>query len=196
MNFETHQRYFRHDAFISYAHRDNETGIVRALHAQLEEFLSHSLDWEPSVWLDERSLDEKADLEEQIRAGLRESAVLIIVTSETVESRRWCRDEMGWYLNDANLQRVPLRRTFPVFLPFDSIERLPRWAKDLSDLSGIGPTILDPERQELAAAQDLTAHGDYWYRLYGWFQRLSDAIATVHATYHELWKPRSQSDEA
>jgi TIR domain-containing protein len=91
MNSETRQRFFRHDAFISYARHDNETGVVRALHAQLEEFLIHSLAWEPSVWLDERSLDVETDIEEQIRAGLRDSAILIVVTSETIESRKWCR---------------------------------------------------------------------------------------------------------
>lgn len=73
MDSETRHRFFKCDAFISYAHRDDETGIVRTLHAQLGEFLSRSLDWEPTIWLDERSLNTEADLEGQIRAGLRDS---------------------------------------------------------------------------------------------------------------------------
>ena len=183
MSTETRQRFFRYDAFISYAHRDNETGIVGTLHAQLVEFLMHSLEWEPSIWFDQHSLDVEVDLEEQIRAGLRDSAVVVIVTSERVESRKWCRDEMSWYLTGANLERVSIQRMYPVFLPFSDIERLPRWVKHLSDPY---PIVLDPRRQELAARQDLTAHAAYWRQLYGWFSRLSDRIVNVHAAHHEL----------
>jgi GTPase SAR1 family protein len=141
------------------------------LHAQIVEHLAHSLDWEPSVWLDERTLNTEADLESQIRAGLRDSAVIVIVASETVESRKWCRDEMGWYLTGVNLHHVPVQRMYPIFLPSSDIENLPRWVRHLSDPY---PIVLHPERKELFADQDLSAHGTYWHQLYGWISRLSD----------------------
>ena len=106
----------------------------------------------------ERSLDADDDLEKQIRGGLRESAVLIVVGSETIESRQWCRDEMSWYLIGASLEQVSIQRMYGVFFPFSDVERLPRWAKHLPDPY---PVVLDPERQELLAEQDLTTHGDY-----------------------------------
>ena len=113
MDEHTSRKFFKHDAFISYAHSDNATGFVRALHAQLHEFLYSRLDWEPSVWLDERSLDTEGDLERQIREGLRDAAVLIVVASETVETRKWCRDELSWFLTGSNLERVNVKRMFP-----------------------------------------------------------------------------------
>lgn len=143
----------------------------------------HFIDWEPSVWLDERSLDVEANLETQLRAGLKSSAVLIIITSETVESRKWCRDEMGWFQTGADLEQVLVRRLYPIFLPFRHCERLPRWVKHLptGEL-----TWLDPERQELFADQDLAAHRSYWDQLYGWFERVSQGIVNAHSAYHQL----------
>jgi hypothetical protein len=97
-------------------------------------FLRSSLPWEPSVWLDERSLNTEGDVKQQIREGLRDAAVLISITSETVESRKWCRDEMGWFLTGADLDRVIVERLYPVFLPFSDPARLPRWSKDMFTL--------------------------------------------------------------
>jgi hypothetical protein len=183
MTMREPDRFFKHDAFISYARADNEKGAVHALHAQLDEFLRSSLPWEPSVWLDERSLNTEGDVKQQIREGLRDAAVLISITSETVESRKWCRDEMGWFLTGADLDRVIVERLYPVFLPFSDPARLPRWSKDLFTLDMF---ILDPERQELFAQQDYDAHRRYWDRLYGWMSKVSKGIIDVHAAWN-LW---------
>jgi hypothetical protein len=170
-------KFFRHDAFISYAHADNCEGAVRAFHAQLEEFLSSYLEWEPSLWLDERVLDVADDLERQIRDGLRDAAILIVVGSETITSREWCRNEMGWFLNGAQLDRVGTSRMFPVFLPFEDTARLPPWAH-LDTLRDF--FILDPARGELIANQDYATHRRYWDRLYGYFTRVADGIVRAH----------------
>src|SRR5689334_5904400 len=150
METQPSRRFFRHDAFISYAHMDNGQGAVRAFHAQLQEFLFSYLKWEPSVWLDERSLDAEGDLEQQIRQGLRDAAVLIVVASEAVEARKWCRDEMSWFLTEANLNRVNVKRMYPVLLPFSSHDRLPRWIKDENPWELF---VLDPDRHEQMAQQ-------------------------------------------
>jgi len=166
---------------------------VRALHAQLEEFLFSYLAWEPSVWLDERSLDAEGDLERQIREGLRDAAVLIVVTSETIETRKWCRDEMGWFLTGAALDRVNVNRMYPVFLPFSDAERLPRWvARELP----LDLFVLDPDRQELIAEQDYTAHRDYWDGLYGLFSRVAQGIVDAHAAWHQWDRATLPSDDA
>jgi hypothetical protein len=86
-------------------------------------------------------------------------------------------------LTGAKLEQVPVERMYPIFLPFSSNERLPRWVKHLADLN---PIVLDPERQELVADQDLSTHGYYWRQLYDWFSRVSAGIVAVNAAHHEL----------
>jgi hypothetical protein len=125
----------------------------------LDEFLCSYLDWEPSLWLDERVLDVADDLEQQIRDGLRDAAVLIPVGSETIASREWCRNEMSWFLNGAQLDRVGTSRMSPVLLPFENPARLPPWAERdrFQDFF-----VLDHARGELIADQDYATHRTYW----------------------------------
>jgi hypothetical protein len=176
------KRFFKHDVFISYAHADNVDGEVPALHAQLEEFLSLSLEWEPSIWVDYQALNTKADLETQIREGLRDAAVFMAVGSEVIASREWCRNEMGWFGQGARFERVNVERLFPIFLPFADRSRLPPWAQN--DLRmGDAPFVLDPGRRELRRDQDWEAHGTYWDGLYRYFDRVRYGIMAAHSAW-------------
>jgi hypothetical protein len=124
-------------------------------------------------------VNKKGDLEQQIREGLRRAAVLIPVVSETIESRKWCRDEMGWFSTEANMDRVVVKRMYPVYLPFNDPGKLPRWTKQ----EEIYRFYLDPARLELIAQQDLDAHRPYWDSLYGWMSQLAQGIVAAHTAW-------------
>jgi hypothetical protein len=182
------EQFFKHDVFISYARADNATGIVSALGAQLKEFLAPMLRREPSIWFDDWSLDVKSDIASQIRLGLRDSAVLITIASEKTESRKWCRDEMGWYFKQINFEAID--RWFPAFLPIGDDQQWPRWRENLP----IGSEMfLDPSRTELFAEQNLQAHQWYWDRLYGWFARVSDGIVSANANFEIVRIPETET---
>ncbi len=183
MKEDSEVRFFKHDVFISYAHRDNENGCVAAFHAQLAEYLQSALRREPSVWRDALSLEALDDLENKIRSALATTAILIFVVSSTVESRKWCRDEMGWFLNGAELDRVVVQRLYPVFVSFDDVDSLPRWVKDLP--YNEPRLVLDPNRSELFADQDMHQHQHYWDCLYGWFDSVSRGIVRAHCAFAE-----------
>jgi hypothetical protein len=127
------------------------------------------------------SLSPEKSLEVQIRSALEKVAIIIVVVSDTIETRKWSRDEMSSFLSEADLYSVPIERLCPVFMPYDDLYLLSRWVKRL-DISE-PRSVLDPDRTELLADQDLERHCLYWDFLYGWFEHVSRSVVRAHAAF-------------
>jgi hypothetical protein len=188
------ERAFKHDVFVSYAHLDNADGAVDAFVAQLREVLWHELPhWEPEVWLDSVSLDQTAlrddeSLAARLRAGFSGSAVTVPVISSHYALRRWCREEMGTFLAEAQLDRCGCRRLFPAFLPLStdpSLEAGTEWARYIMQVPLNARYVwLEPNRRDALEQWEFTIDQcGYWDRLYGWMADLAREVRKVNYVF-------------
>ena len=89
---------FKHDIFISYAHRDdapitpNGWGWVRHFAKRLEDEVSQHLGRQPSIWIDTRDLDSYVDFDKQIHDDL-DAALLIVIATPKYSRSDYCRNE-------------------------------------------------------------------------------------------------------
>jgi hypothetical protein len=88
---------YKYDAFISYAHLDDnpDAGVrwVTSLQTALARYLEHHLGRAARIWRDTEQLETLDDFENKILAALQESASLVVVTTPAFVKREWFTKE-------------------------------------------------------------------------------------------------------
>jgi hypothetical protein len=96
------------DLFMSYARKDNETGMVSALVEAIQaDFARFSPSLPLKVFFDKQSILDMQYWQDRLKKGLRQSKVMLAVLSEAYFNSAWCRNEWDEYL------RVEQARTYP-----------------------------------------------------------------------------------
>ena len=94
-----------YDAFLSYAHLDDEadsgTGWVTNFQAVLAASLAQQLGRPAKLWRDREFLDINHPFEGQITSALNQSAVMVSIVSTTFVVREWFSREYQEYLRVA-----------------------------------------------------------------------------------------------
>ena len=82
------------DLFISYARKDNETGMVAALVESIEADFAHFSPSMPlKVFFDKKSILDMQHWQDVLKRGLRQSKVMLAILSPAYFQSEWCRRE-------------------------------------------------------------------------------------------------------
>lgn len=100
---------FEHDIFISYAHLDNvtiteeETGWIELFKKHLELSLNrrHGLAGSIKIWWDEKRLDGSMAFDQVIQDGVKESAVMLCLSSPAYFKSKYCNKEKELFYSKA-----------------------------------------------------------------------------------------------
>ncbi len=105
------------DLFISYARKDNETGMVSALVAAIEaDFTTFSPTLPLKVFFDKKSILDMQHWQNVLKKGLRQSKVMLAVLSEAYFTSEWCRREWEEYLLVEQARVYPGEALTPIFI--------------------------------------------------------------------------------
>jgi hypothetical protein len=90
---------YRHDCFLSYAHKD--AAWVSALQEQLTERLLLRLGSECEIWHDENKLRTGHDFAAELDHAIRASTTFIAVLSRSYQASAYCEQELDAFLEEA-----------------------------------------------------------------------------------------------
>ena len=121
------------DLFVSYARKDNETGMVSALVERIEaDFANFSPSLPLKVFFDKKSILDMQRWQDVLKKGLRQSKVMLAVLSEAYFLSEWCRREWEEYLLVEQARTYPGEALTPIFIvaPEDLGKAVPAAAQD------------------------------------------------------------------
>lgn len=166
--------HFHGDAFISYAHLDNQElvegrkGWVANLHRALEVRVGQLLGKEPQIWRDPK-LSGNDVLADTLIERLRRVAILIAVVSPRYLKSEWTIRELNEFWKAAREQgTVQIKNKARVFKVLKTPVPLERTPPELQELIGYEFFKEDPETgrvRELDEVFGPEAHRDFWLRL-------------------------------
>jgi hypothetical protein len=102
---------YQYDIFVSYSHKDDPTWID-AFACGLQQELRAKLGDEPAIWRDEHKLRLGQNWVDEIRDGIRGTAVFITILSPGYQLSEWCARERKHFLEQFSKieeMRVPLK---------------------------------------------------------------------------------------
>ena len=124
------------DLFVSYARKDNETGMVSALVERIEEDFAHFSPSMPlKVFFDKKSILDLQHWQDVLKKGLRQSKVMLAVLSEAYFQSEWCRREWEECVLVEQARTYPGEALTPIFIvaPEDLGKAVPDGARDWWD---------------------------------------------------------------
>jgi len=141
---------FEHDAFISYAHLDNEplevggTGWVSNLNRGLEKRVSVKIGIQANIFRDP-TLKGNDVFAEKIYARLRRAASLVAVVSESYVNSKWTSKELHEFCRAVKEQNVQLGEMSRIFKVLKNRVPLENQPPELQSLLGYEFYKVDPD---------------------------------------------------
>jgi TIR domain len=166
--------HFDADAFISYAHLDNQElvegrkGWVANLHRALQIRLGMFLGKEPQIWRDPK-LQGNDVFAETLVDRLRRVAVLIAVVSPRYVKSDWARKELSEFCKAAAQQGgIHVHQKARIFKVLKTPVPVPAHPPELQSLLGYEFFQVDPETGKVRELDEVfgeSAQRDFWMRL-------------------------------
>jgi len=166
--------HFDADAFISYAHLDNQElvegrkGWVANLHRALEVRLGMFLGKEPHIWRDPK-LQGNDVFAETLVERLRRVAVLIAVVSPRYVKSDWTRKELTEFCKAAAQQGgIQVHQKARIFKVLKTPVPVPSHPPELQSLLGYEFFKVDPETGKVRELDEVfgeSAQREFWMRL-------------------------------
>lgn len=186
---------FEYDIFITYSRRDDETGWVSALRAELEREVNRHLESDQGVriFLDREGFSTGDRLTDAVKQAIESSAMLLPVVSHDYLRSQWCSLERDSFLGAGG------EHLFPVWLRPYAVEELPEALRDclatkLYKEDGRGrPKILGwpaPSHESHHHVDYFDVLGDLAWEL---SERLQDLHARASAAEHRTSDPDPES---
>jgi hypothetical protein len=165
---------FDADAFISYAHLDNQElvegrkGWVANLHRALEIRVGQLLGKTPQIWRDPK-LQGNDDFPEALAERLRHVAVLVAIVSPRYIKSEWTRRELSEFVKAAQEQGgLTLHQKARIFKVLKTPVPVPAHPPELQPLLGYEFFRIDPETGKVRELDEVfgeSAQREFWMRL-------------------------------
>ncbi len=194
---------FEDDAFISYAHLDNQAlveggrGWVANLHRALEIRLGERLGKKPQIWRDPK-LRGNDELTETLVERLQHVAALIAVVSPPYIRSEWTRTELREFCKATEQQSdIHLHHRARIFKVVKMPVPVPTHPPELQPLLGYDFFTVDPETgnvYELNEVFGQAAQRDFWMRVDDLAQEMSallEELGAVPGDVRPLPMPRA-----
>ena len=187
---------FEDDAFISYAHLDNQAlveggrGWVANLHRALEIRLGERLGKKPQIWRDPK-LRGNDELTATLVERLQRVAILIAVVSPPYIRSEWTRKELHEFCK-ATEQQSGIRKRGRIFKVVKMPVPVPTHPPELQPLLGYEFFTVDPETgnvYELNEVFGQAAQRDFWMRVDDLAQEMSDMLEELGTSPGDVQLP-------
>ncbi len=158
---------YTYDIFISYAHLDNEkfsgqaVGWIEQFFINLNILLARRVGRSDmiKIWWDKKKLDGNVLFDHSIAEGIRQSAIMICLTSPGYLSSDYCKQELDLFYKKAQHEPVGLKigdRSRILNVLLNNIPH-PQWPKEFSGTSGFH-FHTDVEADDLGDPLDIDEH--------------------------------------